>query len=286
VVPRLDFVAVLWSTLGFVATTAGVFVASAGIRAAVMSDQRVIATGVSRLKIFKRRAISALVTLGTIVYLQVAFRVIEGLHCERTEADGHRLSVQLDEPCYADRHLAAYPVLLLLLVFYLIGFPLSAVFVLRRAAAKGLLDEKCHAKWGFLYRAVRPEYYYFRLLGFANSFALAVSGVLMGVLGQLTVAATFFVIHGVAVGLCWPYQKNLTNLAYLGSCFANTAQVLVFLYLEGHHASFGLFLTVACLALVSTVAMRSQSMGAAFTSLRGRLSEGNAATAHIELQSK
>jgi hypothetical protein len=210
-VPRLEYVDTFLWTLGAVCIAVAFLGASAALRACLLKTESVALLGLNRRRMFKHRFFASLSMLGAIVYLQVSTRVLQGLHCVRA-GDQYHLGVLLNTVCYQGRHLKIYALLIFLLLFYVVGWPVAALVVIKRSHKLGLEDNKRAGKWGYLYRGLKPGYPYTRLFRYLINFSFAVGSLFEGSTGQLVSVSIVVLAQLVYVGSFLPFKLMRTNV--------------------------------------------------------------------------
>jgi hypothetical protein len=119
----------------------------------------------------------------------------------------------------------------------MVGFPLWCVYIVRRTATikanrAGLVETKRSQKYGYLWRGTHEQFYWFRLLGFLTSFALALENVLAyNVALRTFMASLIFLVNTVLVGILWPFKKWFVNVANVLAGLGNICQILLYLSL-------------------------------------------------------
>lgn len=109
--------------------------AAAGMRAWRTSDTELTQQGISRRKLFKRRLVHAMMVLGTVAHVQLCLRCLQGLVCVVDAEGTHRLLQEPTLVCYSDFP-ATFGIILVLVPFYVVGFPALCWWVLYRGVLK------------------------------------------------------------------------------------------------------------------------------------------------------
>eukprot|EP00456_Euglypha_rotunda_P079486 TRINITY_DN763_c0_g1_i10.p1 TRINITY_DN763_c0_g1~~TRINITY_DN763_c0_g1_i10.p1 ORF type:complete len:1178 (-),score=130.33 TRINITY_DN763_c0_g1_i10:10-3168(-) len=235
-IPRFDFVTLFWLTIVIFLCAGVLFTLAALLRAVFLPISKKKASRISRFKVFKRRLVHAMIILGCICYLQFCLRAFQGLTCNNVNGS-LRLRVELNVTCYSSEHLATAVAIYFLLVFYAFGFPAWCAYILRRVARlresihAGLTDPKREAKYYFLYRDCKPEFYWFRWLSFLTSFLLALESTVSTSIGvSMFIAFLLFLANIWLVIWLWPFERWYQNLRTLAAGLASVGQAMYYMY--------------------------------------------------------
>lgn len=170
----------------------------------------------TRKALFKRRATHSLIILGSILHCQLCLKSFQGLVCDSNGRD-YFLRVEAQTPCYSGDHVATMTFIVFLLLFYCIGFPVWCAWKLKKVVA-GQNELKNRAKiqrYGFLYRDLRSEYYWFRHSAFLVNFFLALFAVALRVGPAQTFWTSLVMLtYTLAISFLLPFEgwKNCTQL--------------------------------------------------------------------------
>jgi len=233
--PRWSFATIFALTLLIFAIAGVIFIIAAALRALLLPETAIRRGGITRPKIFKYRSIQAMIILGSVCYLQFCVRTFQGLNC--IEQGGElRLKVELSTVCYQGEHRSLAAFLWILLFAYGFGFPIWAFYIIRKSAYlapgyAGLREPTREEKFGYLYRNLKAEYYWYRWLSFVTSFLLALQAVLANRIEiELLIGIIIFIINILMVCFLWPFDDMSSNVGTLVAGFASCSQSLFYLY--------------------------------------------------------
>jgi len=146
----------------------------------------------------------------------------------------------------------------LLLIIYCLGFPFMCGIWIYKSYKQGMHQAKWSDKYGFLYRSLKSDAYWFKVVAFSTNFFVT----LVTVVGehylaaQLFVGAMLFYINAFMVAYLWPYTDQLLNWASIFSGCAKAIYILILLAsIDNVPNSRSYFGAVLGLYLISLIAM-------------------------------
>ena len=177
------------------------------------------------------RLVLGLVTVLSALYLQLAMRTVQILHC--SERDGElRLNIDLSIRCYEGTHLGAVVVAWLVLVGFVVGFPAALTGLLLHSAWRGNWEALVNG-YAFLTRGLHRSRFWFRLTSFALSFALVLETTLARhATTRAFLAAISFVVNTILVLWFWPYKKVWNSLLHIVLGLAAGLKTVIFLFVD------------------------------------------------------
>lgn len=187
----------------------------------------------TRKALFKRRAVHSLIILGSILHFQLCLKTMQGLVCDHN-GDSFFLRAELSTPCYSGEHVGTMVFIVLLLLGYCIGFPIWCAFQLKKVAggANELKNKAKIQRFGFLYRDLRPEFYWFRHSAFVVNFLLALFAVAIHVgPAQTFWTSLVMLIYTLAIVFLLPFE-NWKNCVPLTLSMLSLIQFVVVLAID------------------------------------------------------
>eukprot|EP01113_Clastostelium_recurvatum_P029061 TRINITY_DN3509_c0_g1_i6.p1 TRINITY_DN3509_c0_g1~~TRINITY_DN3509_c0_g1_i6.p1 ORF type:complete len:786 (+),score=89.53 TRINITY_DN3509_c0_g1_i6:1646-4003(+) len=198
--------------------------------------------------VFKRRLVRCWVVLLSLIYLIVTTRTLQGLYCIEINGSS-RLYVERSTTCYQGDHLASYPFLLLVFILYSVGFLAFCIYIVLLSHRQHTTEKKKTMKglsrmnsmigfmtpafadmFGFLWRDLRFDYIWFRMIPFGLSLFIAFQQAFgMGVPLQLLLNVITFVVYLGGVAWLWPFQKMFSNVMFMITGIARAFIVLILL---------------------------------------------------------
>jgi hypothetical protein len=179
------------------------------------------------------RTVHAMVILGTVIYLQSAIRVFEGLVCS-----GGVLTAEMSTPCYVGEHLILSVFLWLILALFVVAFPFWCLRVGYLYFRSGLqMDTSTRRvameQYAFLFIDIKPDYYWYRLTNFIINFVVALASSLIHEMTvRVFVVVCLISIQTIVVGICMPFHLQRSNLWSLLIGFSVHAVAVGYLWLE------------------------------------------------------
>ena len=84
----------------------------------------------------------------------------------------------------------------------------------------GWQDPSCLGKYGFLYRTIREEFWYFLVFGFMRNLIVAISTTLETLAAELTLCFVSIIFQVIFVGVFMPLDTTMSNLVQVcaGAC--------------------------------------------------------------------
>jgi len=120
-----------------------------------------------------------------------------------------RLSTDQTVICYQGQHLAAVFFALLALLIGCVIPPIWFVYQLRDGYRRSLLSShRFHSNWSFLYRGMKPNYYWYRSLAFVIHFSFAIQAALIkpDLATQLYASLSIYFAQILFMWMLIPYQ--------------------------------------------------------------------------------
>jgi len=170
----------------------------------------------TRKALFKRRAVHSLIILGSILHFQLCLKTMQGLVCDNN-GGAYYLRAELSTPCYSGAHVGTMVFIVFLLLGYCIGFPVWCAFQLRKVAGgdNELKNKAKIQRFGFLYRDLKPEFYWFRHSAFVVNFMLALFAVAVYIGPSQTFwTSLVMLLYTLAIVFLLPFEtwKNLVPM--------------------------------------------------------------------------
>jgi len=181
---------------------------------------------------------------------------MQGIYCVQING---MLLLQIDPSiqCYTGEHRRAAIIMWTLLILLGVCYPLWCFFIVHRSFLKGATDDKRQGKYGYLYRGVRPKYYYFLVLNFVINFGFALQTTFATAFDTLIASAIYFLINGLFVGLALPLKLLVMNFLYVCASLVNQSETLLSLWSFGSYVTFGVVLAFVLTSFVVIVVVNT-----------------------------
>merc|ERR1712130_866495 len=141
------------------------------------------------------RFIRTLIILASIAYLQISTRIFQGLWCVQWQGATY-IKIEKKTQCWVGAHISAAISMIMIGIFYCVAFPIwsfktvKAVHQTTRLRSQSQMVRR-HKKFGYLYRDLVDDWYWYRLLMFPTSFFLALANVMFDGIAPTLISCLF-----------------------------------------------------------------------------------------------
>eukprot|EP01113_Clastostelium_recurvatum_P021614 TRINITY_DN25647_c0_g1_i1.p1 TRINITY_DN25647_c0_g1~~TRINITY_DN25647_c0_g1_i1.p1 ORF type:complete len:358 (+),score=61.47 TRINITY_DN25647_c0_g1_i1:137-1075(+) len=199
----------------------------------------------------KHRIIHSIVILFVILYFILSLRTMQAVYCisvPTEDAQQLRLNVERAITCYTLSHLYAAPFAWVMVVLFIVGFPMFCLGMIVRARVKGV-SPAFQLRFGFLTRSLRPRRHVYSIAPILINLAVAIQTVIgIPTDESLLVNGLIFCVNIIVLSLFWPFLKRVMNIFVLTGAYARLVYVLV---LSGRQG--GMYFTILIVVSAVTV---------------------------------
>lgn len=173
---------------------------------------------------FKTRVGMALVALAGAVHMQLTSRAVQAVTCA-----GGRLRIQQSIECYHSAHTWVAIAGWMTLLFFSIGFPMGALWVLYSIRAKS--KPEVRTVFAFLTRSLHEYAFWYRVFALMATqlLVVAVLAAVPDVNVRFLVSGALFCFDAFVVAVILPFKTWWNNLLAIGSALLAALESLVIL---------------------------------------------------------